>query len=200
MHVYGTPCDVKAIQEIADRHGLKVIYDAAHAFGELLSGRGIGVYGDVSMFSMHATKVFNTVEGGCLTFADGDLYSAACSIRQFGAYGTDETEYVGTNAKLTEMHSAMGLCNLRHMDEYVAGRHAAFDAYESVLKDVPGLQTVYYPDELTPNYAYYPVVFDEEVFGQSRDIVADRLSANNVLARKYFYPLTSSFAVYQDMF
>lgn len=200
VHVYGTPCDVEAIQAIANKYGLKVIYDAAHAFGEKLYGKGVGTYGDISMFSTHATKVFNTVEGGVLTFSDDSLYAPICSIRQFGAYMTDETDYVGTNAKMTEMHAAMGICNLRHMDEFVAGRKAAFEKYESYFSGVAGLQTVYYPAEVEPNYAYYPVIFSEDVFGETRDDVADRLAENGVLARKYFYPLTSSFSVYKCMF
>ncbi|MBR3160274.1 MAG: DegT/DnrJ/EryC1/StrS family aminotransferase [Atopobiaceae bacterium] len=200
VHVYGTPCDVKAIEDIAKRHGLKVIYDAAHAFGETFDGVGIGNFGDISMFSMHATKVFNTVEGGCLTFNDDELYSVATAIRQFGCYGTDETQYVGTNAKLTELHAAMGLCNLRHIDESIARRKAAYRVYQAAFDAIPGIQTVYYPESLKPNYAYYPVLFDEEVFGKSRDQIADELEQRGIYARKYFYPLTSTFAVYGPMF
>lgn len=200
VHVYGLPCDFDEIQRIADEHGLKVIYDAAHAFGESYRGRPIGSYGDMSMFSMHATKVYNTVEGGCLTFDDEEMYEKACCIRQFGAYGTDETNYVGTNAKLTELHAAMGLCNLRHIDEFIAARKLVFDVYSQEFGEVEGLRLLQYPSELVPNYAYYPVVVDDELFGEDRDALAERLARHNILARKYFSPLTSSFEVYQDMF
>ncbi|MBR3316641.1 MAG: DegT/DnrJ/EryC1/StrS family aminotransferase [Atopobiaceae bacterium] len=201
VHVYGVPCDFEEIDRIAKEHDLIVIYDAAHAFGETYGGRGIGTFGDMSMFSMHATKVFNTVEGGCLTFnKDDELYQRVCSIRQFGAYLTDETKYVGTNAKLTEMHAAMGLCNLRHIDEYIAQRKTAYEVYEQLFAGVEGMQRLRYPDKLKPNYSYYPVVIDSESFGCSRDELAVHLEEHGIFARKYFYPLTSTFECYQGVF
>ena len=129
-----------------------------------------------------------------------ELYQRICSIRQFGAYLTDETKYVGTNAKLTEMHAAMGLCNLRHIDEYIAQRKRVYDAYEHYFAEVDGIQRLCYPDKLRPNYSYYPVVIDSEEFGCSRDELALQLEGHGIFARKYFYPLTSSFECYEGMF
>ncbi len=201
VHVYGVPCDIDAIQSIAKKYGLAVIYDGAHAFGESINGKGIGSFGDMTMFSLHATKVFNSGEGGCLTFGKNEeLYNEVCSLRQYGAYHTDKVEYMGTNAKLTELHAAMGICNLRHVDEYIDARKAVFLVYENMFDGVNGLQRLSYPSNLTPNYAYYPIVIDEKKFGASRDDIVAILQSINVIARKYFWPLTSSFDYYKGRF
>lgn len=200
VHVYGLPCDVDGIARIAEEHGLAVVYDAAHAFGERLRGKGVGRFGDVSMFSFHATKVFNTVEGGGLTFADDTLYRKLCAWRQFGSYESEAVDCVGTNAKMTEMHACMGLCNLRHMSEFIAARKQAFERYQEALRGLYGVTTISYPADLEPNYAYYPVLFNPEECGCTRDEVADALEAEGIFGRKYFYPLTSSFGCYRNKF
>lgn len=200
VHVYGLPCNVAAIQAIADEYGLKVIYDAAHAFGESYMGRPIGTFGDISMFSFHATKSFNTVEGGCLAFSEEGLYERVCALRQFGSYGPYAYSFVGTNAKMSEFHAAMGICNLRHLNEYIAQRKEAFGEYMRRLEGLDGISSIQYPEALVPNYSYFPVVIDEKKFGSTRDDVAKILADSGIYARKYFYPLTSSFECYKGKF
>lgn len=194
VHVYGNVCDVEKIQQIADRHNLKVIYDAAHAFGEIYKGRNVAEFGDMSMFSFHATKVFNTVEGGCLSFEDSSKVQYLNGLRQFGQIvGTEQTPYIGTNAKMTEMHAAMGLCNLRHISEYIERRGKVVAQYRQRLSDVSGIRLCPIQTDTISNYAYFPVVFDECLFGKNRDEVMKKLAQNDIYVRKYFYPLTSEF-------
>ena len=190
VHVYGNICDVEAIEKIAQKHNLKVIYDAAHAFGVEYKGRGIGDYGDVSMFSFHATKVFHTIEGGCLTYRDSALTAEIAKERNFGING-ETLEYFGTNAKMNEFQAAMGLCNLRHIDDEIASRETAFRRYDMHLQDTEGLKVLKCVDELKQNFAYYPILIDPEVFGMDRDQLAQKLGEAGVFARKYFYPLVS---------
>ena len=190
VHVYGNICNVEAIQAIADKHGLKVIYDAAHAFGVDWQGRGIGDYGDVSMFSFHATKVFHTIEGGCLTYRDAALTEKIAIQRNFGVHG-EELECFGTNAKMNEFQAAMGICNLRHIDDELALRKAVFERYHALLEGVKGLTLLHVREGLKQNYAYYPILVDKELFGEDRDALAVRLAKQNIFARKYFYPLVS---------
>ncbi|MBR3640525.1 MAG: DegT/DnrJ/EryC1/StrS family aminotransferase [Oscillibacter sp.] len=201
VHVYGNLCNERAIREIADRHGLKVIYDAAHAFGETADGVGVGNWGDASMFSFHATKVFHTVEGGGVAFHDAALDPILRQIRQFGQLGKENAVRVGTNAKMTEMHAAMGLCNLRHIDEEIAKRKRAVERYRERLGGIPGIKLYLAEKEgVKGNYAYFPVYFDAAALGFSRDDAAAALERENVFARKYFYPLTSDFDVYRGRF
>ena len=190
VHVYGNICDVEAIEKIAQKHDLKVIYDAAHAFGVEYKGRGIGDYGDVSMFSFHATKVFHTIEGGCLTYRDASLTAEIAKERNFGLSG-EMLEGFGTNAKMNEFQAAMGLCNLRHIDEEIASRAEAFKRYNMRLQNVEGLHVLKCVDGLKQNYAYYPILVEPEVFGMDRDRLAQKLGEAGVFARKYFYPLVS---------
>lgn len=205
VHVYGNLCDVGAIREIADKHGLKVIYDAAHAFGvesECPDGlwRSAAAFGDAAMFSFHATKVFNTIEGGCVCFKDEALYSLLNQWKNFGITGPEDVEYVGGNAKMNEFCAAMGVCNLRHLDVEIEKRKAVAERYWERLEGASGI-TVFKPDEgVRHNYAYLPVLFDSEVFGASRDEVFDALDVANVGARKYFYPLVSDFACYRSVY
>ena len=205
VHVYGNLCDVEAIQGIADRHGLKVIYDAAHAFGvERLmpdgSWRSAASFGDASMLSFHATKVFNTIEGGCACFKDESLYPLLNQWKNFGITGPEDVEYVGGNAKMNEFCAAMGVCNLRHLDGEIEKRRAVAERYWERLEGAPGV-TVFKPREgVRHNYAYLPVLFDPEAFGATRDDVFDALDAINVGARKYFYPLVSDFACYRSVY
>lgn len=200
VHVYGNLCDSDAIDDIARRHGLKVIYDAAHAFGVTRDGVGAGTFGDVSMFSFHATKVFNTIEGGALTFRDPELSRRLHAWRQFGQIGSDNAETVGTNAKMTEPAAAMGICNLRNVDDSIASRGAVCDRYSAHLDRVPGVVLNQPQQGVRQNHSYFPVLFDPARFGRSRDEVADTLALNDIYARRYFHPLTSHFMAYGDRF
>lgn len=199
VHVYGMPCDFERIEALSRRHSLRVVYDAAHAFGERYAGESIASWGDISMFSFHATKAFHSVEGGCLSFSDGAVCEAACKIRQFGIIGDEPVGFVGTNAKMTEVHAAMGLCNLRHFKEIVTSRQKAFERYQERFEGVRGLRTLSYPEKLEPNYSYFPIIL-ENGFGANRDALVDFLKRDGILARKYFYPLTSSFPCYARRF
>ncbi len=198
VHVYGNICDYEKIQKIADKYGLKVIYDAAHAFGETVNGVSAAALGDISMFSFHATKVFNTIEGGCLAYSDESLDDVFKALRQFGMYGKEDAELIGTNAKMTEFQAAMGICNLRHIDDYISNRGRCAARYRERLENIEGIKLSAIQDNVKSNYAYFPVVFDEAKFGSSRDQVAERLAAQNIFARKYFYPLTSEFKVCRE--
>ena len=198
VHVYGNLCDVDAIQEIAARHGLKVVYDAAHAFGVERNGASAATFGDASMFSFHATKVFNTIEGGCVCFKDAGLYPVLNQWKNFGITGPEDVEYVGGNAKMNEFCAAMGVCNLRHLDDEIAKRKAVAEHYWERLEGAPGV-TVFRPgDDVRHNYAYLPALFDPAGFGATRDDVFTALDAAGVGARKYFYPLVSDYACYRD--
>lgn len=196
VDVYGNVCDVEAIDRIAKKYELKVIYDDAHAFGVKYKGRGIGNYGDASCFSFHATKVFNTIEGGAVTFKDATLQNTMYELKNFGIHGPEEVSAVGANAKMNEFCAAMGICNLRHMDEIVLQRKAIVERYRERLSDVKGLQLNVIQDDVESNYAYFPIVIDEKSFGSSREEVMQYLGMHNVRVRKYFYPLTSSFKAF----
>lgn len=196
VHVYGNMCDVEKIGEIARRHGLKVIYDAAHAFGVRYRGISSGSFGDASMFSFHATKVFNTIEGGAVCTADSALEEKLNSLKNFGLQGAESCVDVGGNAKMSEFQAAMGICNLRHFEEEVALRSLAAQHYRKRLSGVDGITLCKVQPEVEPNYAYFPVLFDG--FRLSRDKVFERLREEGITARKYFYPLTSDFACYRE--
>lgn len=200
VHVYGNVCRYKEIESIAKKYHLKVIYDAAHAFGVTTDGVKIGNIGDAAMFSFHATKVFHTIEGGGAAYQDEKLTERLKAFKMFGMAGKEDAEYIGTNAKMTEFQAAMGICNLRHVDGEIAKRKRAVEKYRSILGGVPGIRLCPVQENVRSNYAYFPVYFDETVFGESRDQVAERLAAENVFARKYFYPITSRFSVYQGRF
>ena len=198
VHVYGNICDVEKIDEIAKRHKLKVIYDAAHAFGEEVNGRGIGSFGDASMFSFHATKVFQTIEGGAVTFGDPELEDLLNSLKNFGLTGPETADYVGSNAKMNEFQAAMGLCNLRHIDREIEKRKGIVEHYQQGLAGIEGLGVWKEQEGIKCNYAYFPVVF--EGGKSSRDRVFEELKQNEIYARKYFYPLTSSFACFKGKY
>lgn len=200
VHVYGNLCDVDAIQNIADEHGLKVVYDAAHAFGVRRGGVSAAAFGDASMFSFHATKVFNTVEGGAVCLRDSSLCGVLNQWKNFGITGPEDVEYVGGNAKMNEFCAAMGLCNLRHLDEEVAKRRAVAERYWGRLEGLPGVRVFRPAEGVEHNYAYMPVLFDPDVFGATRDDVFDALAEAGVGARKYFYPLVSDYACYRSVY
>ncbi len=198
VHVYGNLCDVEAIQKIADEHGLKVIYDAAHAFGVTYKGVGVGNFGDASMFSFHATKVFNTIEGGAVAFHDKKYRVLLHELKNFGIHGPEDVENIGGNAKLDEFRSAMGICNLKRMDECIAARKKVHDRYMERLGGIEGIRLCEQQPDVTTNYAYFPVCFESEKFGKSRDIVFDELSQFDIFARKYFYPIINELRCYKE--
>ena len=196
VHVYGNLCDVEAIDRIAKSHHLKVIYDAAHAFAVKYKGVSSANFGDASMFSFHATKVFNTIEGGAVCFRDDALVDTLNDMKNFGIHGAERVVYVGGNAKMNEFQAAMGICNLRHLNREIGKRKLVVERYRSHLEGIPGLRLCKPQKDVEPNYAYFPVVFDG--FGATRDDVFDALAQNNIGARKYFYPITNSFECYAD--
>lgn len=198
VHVYGNICNVYEIDRIAKKHNLKVIYDAAHVFGVTVDGISIANFGDASMFSFHATKVFNTIEGGAVTYADPSLKEVLDAQKNFGMTSPESIEYVGGNAKMNEFQAAMGLCNIRTVDREIAKRKEVVERYNENLAEVKGIQISPIQDGIKSNYAYYPVVFDG--YRQTRDEVHERLRKENIFARKYFYPLTNSFESYQGKY
>ena len=200
VHVYGTPCDTKRIQEIADIYGLKVIYDAAHTFAETYKGKSTACFGDASCFSFHATKVFNSIEGGAVCYSDKRLGEAIYELKNFGIRGPEEIVSVGANAKMNEFCAAMGICNLRHIDSEIAKRKAVYERYFERLGSVDGLKLNAVQEHVKPNYAYFPVVIEEKLFGASRAEVFSRLAENGIFARKYFYPLTNTFTAFHGQF
>ena len=196
VHVYGNVCDVEAIDRIAKKHNLKVIYDAAHTFGVTVNGQGIGTFGDASMFSFHATKVFNTIEGGAVTYNDSSIKQVLNDLKNFGITGPETVEYVGGNAKMNEFQAAMGICNLRHVDDEILKRKLVVERYNLNLGDIEGIRLPKEQDGVESNYAYFPIVFED--FKKTRDEVFEELKTNNINARKYFYPIVNSFDCYND--
>ena len=197
VHVYGNLCDVDRIGAIAKKHGLPVIYDAAHSFGVFRNGVSSACFGDAAMFSFHATKVFNTVEGGAVCCRSEEIRQRLCDLKNFGIHDEENVPYVGGNAKMNEFCAAMGLCNLRHLEEEIEKRRLITERYNANLSGVEGLQLNVRQEGVKPNYAYYPVVFD--AFRLTRDEVFERLKAEDIVPRKYFYPLTSAFACYRGL-
>ena len=200
VHVFGTPCNVKKIQQVADTYGLKVVYDAAHAFGVEIDGQGIGTFGDISMFSFHATKLYHTLEGGALVFADKNLKQRIDLLRNFGIKNEEEVVMPGINGKLDEVRAAVGRIMLGYVESEQAKRLALHKVYDEELSDVAGITLM--PkcgDNVKRNYQYYVIRIDEKVFGKSRDYVYDELKKYNVYTRKYFHPLCSDYTCYRQL-
>lgn len=193
VHVYGNICNIEEIDRIAKKYGLKVIYDAAHAFGVRYNGQSVAAFGDVSCFSFHATKVFHSIEGGAACFQSSELGTELYRLKNFGIRGPECVDGIGANAKMNEFCAAMGLCNLRHINEEFAKRKEVTECYRNHLSGVDGLQLNLVQKNVMPNYAYFPVIIDEKHFGASRNEVFECLAKAGVGARKYFYPLTNSF-------
>ena len=200
VHVYGCMCDVEAIEGIAKKHSLKVIYDAAHAFGVEYKDRGVGSFGDASMFSFHATKVFHTIEGGAISTDDKELMNKLWKLKDFGIKNEETVDGIGANAKMNEFCAAMGLCNLVHIDEEIEKRRLVFERYMEGLSEIDGIKLLKPQADVKPNYAYFPVVIEEELFGANRQAVIDSLRAEDIYTRKYFYPLTSDMDCYKGRF
>lgn len=197
VHVYGNLCDVDAIAEVAKNSDCKVIYDAAHAFGVTKDGIGAADFGDASMLSFHATKVFNTIEGGAICFRDKNLEPVLNQWKNFGITGPETVEYIGGNAKMNEFAAAMGLCNLRHVDNEISKRKAIAETYYSMLEPIGGIHAIKPNTSVEHNYAYMPVCIGDS-FPLSRDELHEKLSKSNVFSRKYFYPLISDYECYSN--
>lgn len=200
VHVYGHVCHVEAIEKIAKKYSLKVIYDAAHTFGETYKGRSVADYGDASCLSFHATKVFHSIEGGAVCYHDKELGEAIYNLKNFGIHGPERVEAVGANAKMNEFAAAMGICNLRHVDKEIEKRKAVAERYREHLDGIEGIKLSPMQDWLVSNYAYFPVVFEENEFGATRNEVFDALARENIMARKYFYPLTNTFECFHGKY
>ncbi len=196
VHVYGNMCDVEEIDRIAKKYGLKVIYDAAHAFGVKYKGVSSACFGDASMFSFHATKVFNTIEGGCVCFNDDRFVTLLNDMKNFGIHGPESVQYVGGNAKMNEFQAAMGICNLRHLNEEIAKRKRIVERYRNRLDGIEGIKLSAIQKDVESNYAYFPVVFDG--YKYTRNEIFEKLAEVGIGARKYFYPLTNSFECYRN--
>lgn len=199
VHVYGNVCNVKKIQKIAKKYGLKVIYDAAHAFGVEYEGEGIGNYGDASVFSFHSTKVFNTIEGGAIIFKDDVLCKKIRKLRNFGIQDEEVVSELGINAKMNEFCAIMGLCNLKHINEMLIRRRAIGEYYKEKLRTVKGIRYLEIGMADSSNFAYFPVVLTEDA-KISRDMLYERLCENEIYVRKYFYPLTSEQICYKGKY
>lgn len=199
VHVYGIPCDVRGLQAVADRHGLKVIYDAAHAFGATIDGAGIGTFGDVSMFSFHATKLFHTAEGGALVCRDPETRALVDRLKNFGILNQEEVGPVGINGKMNELQAALGLAVLDCVPEEVRTRQAIIARYRERLSGIAGLTLMPAPEGVRSSCQYFVIRIDAQAFGRSRDEVHEALKRENVLTRKYFFPLCTDYECYRGL-
>ena len=199
VHVYGTPCNMKRIQEIADVYGLKAIYDAAHAFGVKVNGESVLNAGDMSTLSFHATKVYNTIEGGALICHDEATKKRIDYLKNFGFAGETTVVAPGINSKMDEIRAAYGLLNLQQVDRAIANRKATAEKYRAALKDVPGIRMLKDIEGVHHNYAYFPIFIDENAYGISRDDLYTKLQEHNIFGRRYFYPLISTFSAYKGL-
>lgn len=197
VHVYGNICDTEKIEQIAKKYNLKVIYDAAHAFGVTKNGVNAANMGDASMFSFHATKVFNTIEGGAVTFKDENFVWLLNDLKNFGIRGPEEVAFVGGNAKMSEFQAAMGICNLRHIETEIAKRKTVAEHYKKRLTGVEGIKLCETQEGVVSNYAYFPVVFEN--YKYSRNEVFNMLAEKQIVARKYFYPLVNEYDCYKNL-
>lgn len=199
VHVYGKPCDTKRIQEIADKYGLKVIYDAAHAFGVEVNGESILNAGDMSTLSFHATKVYNTLEGGALVMHDAETKKRIDYLKNFGFAGETEVVAPGINSKVDEVRAAYGILNLRQVDAAIDARHQVAVKYREALRPVEGITFMDDMPGVKHNYSYFPIFIDAEKYGMTRDELYERMRSQNVLGRRYFYPLISTFSTYRGL-
>lgn len=199
VHVYGKPCDVDAIQAIADKYGLKVIYDAAHAFGVEVNGKSILEAGDMSTLSFHATKVYNTIEGGAMVMHDEKTKKRIDYLKNFGFAGETEVIAPGINSKMDEMRAAYGILNLRQVDDAIEARHQVAIKYREALRPVEGITFWDDMPGVKHNYSYFPIFIDAEKYGMTRDELYFKMKEQNVLGRRYFYPLISEFSTYRGL-
>jgi len=200
VHVYGNPCNVEKLEEIAQRHGLKLIFDAAHVFGVEYNGRPISDYGDISMFSFHATKVFNSIEGGALVYRAAELETALNNLKNFGIASPEDIVAIGLNAKMNEFQAAMGICNLRGLSKEIAARKKIVETYQERLSLVSGIKLVVEKADIVSNYSYFPILIDETEYGKTRNDLYNQLADFNVFSRKYFYPLIPDCECYTEKY
>lgn len=199
VHVFGIPCDVEKIEQIANKHGLKVIYDAAHAFNVKINDSPIASFGDISMFSFHSTKIYHTIEGGALTFKDPYLKERADSLRNFGTRELDGFYEPGTNGKLNEIQAAVGILLLKQVGKEIARRKEITNLYRKLLDNVSGITLNRDIEYVTHNYPYFVIRVEKSEYGLSRDELYEKLKGYNIISRKYFYPLCSNFQCYKDI-
>ena len=198
-HVYGNVCDVEKIDAIAQKYNLKVIYDAAHSFGVRYNGVGVGTFGDIACFSFHATKVFNTIEGGAICYSDSEVGKKIYYLKNFGIKDEETVVGVGANAKMNEFQAAMGLCNLRHINREIEKRRVVYERYCKNLYDLSGIVINSIPSNVQSNYSYFPILIEHKQFGMSRDELYEVLQSYGIFARKYFYPLTNEYECYAEL-
>ena len=199
VHVYGKPCDTKRIKEIADKYGLKVIYDAAHAFGVEVNGESVLTAGDMSTLSFHATKVYNTLEGGALVMHDAETKKRVDYLKNFGFAGETEVVAPGINSKVDEVRAAYGILNLRQVDAAIEARHQVAVKYREALRPIEGITSMDDMPGVKHNYSYFPIFIDAEKYGMTRDELYEKMRSHNVLGRRYFYPLISTFSTYRGL-
>ena len=199
VHVYGNPCNMSEIQEIADKYGLKVIYDAAHAFGVSVNGKSILNNGNMSTLSFHATKTYNTAEGGALVCNDEKIKQRIDYLKNFGFAGETEVVAPGINAKMDEIRAALGLLNLKYIDKAIAKRKVVETTYRELLKDTSGISFMYDMSHVRHNYSYFPIFVDEKEYGMKRDELYEKMKSKAIYGRRYFYPLISSFSTYRGL-
>lgn len=199
VHVYGNPCNMEEIQAIADKYGLKVIYDAAHAFGVRINGESILNYGDMSTLSFHATKTYNTIEGGALICHDEKTKKRIDYLKNFGFAGETEVVAPGINAKMDEVRAAYGLLNLKYVDKAIDNRKIIAQTYREGLKQIKGISCLHDIEGVRHNYSYFPIFVDEKEYGMTRNELYNKLKENKILGRRYFYPLISDFSTYREL-
>ena len=199
VHCYGKPCDMEGIQKVADKYGLKVIYDAAHAFGVEVDGKSVLEYGDMSTLSFHATKVYNTLEGGALVVKDEKMKQRIDYLKNFGFAGETEVIAPGINGKLDEVRAAYGILNLRQVDMAIEARHQVTIRYREALRNVDGISFFDDIPSIRHNYSYFPIFIDAGKYGMTRDELYFKMREQNVLGRRYFYPLISTFSTYRGL-
>lgn len=200
VHVYGNICNVEEINRLAKKYNLKVIYDAAHAFAVKKDGIGIGSFGDASMFSFHATKVYNTIEGGAVCYKNERIGKKLYGLKNFGIRSEELIDQVGANAKMNEFQAAMGICNLRYIESEIAKRKRIVEGYAERLSGIKGVVLPAVRKDIVSNYAYYPVLIDKTILNFTRDDVCRKLAEHGIFARKYFYPLTNAFKCYEQYY
>lgn len=199
VHVYGNPCKVDEIQRIADKHGLKVIYDAAHAFGVKMNGNSVLNYGDLSVLSFHATKVYSTIEGGAVICHSAEMKHHIDNLKNFGFQDETIVEEPGINAKLNEIQAAYGLLQLKYVDGFIVRRKVITELYRRLLKDIRGVRSLSDMENVIHGYSYFPILIDENAYGMSRDALYEKLKEKNIFGRRYFYPLISTFEPYNTL-
>jgi dTDP-4-amino-4,6-dideoxygalactose transaminase len=199
VHVYGNPCEIDRIQEIADKYGLRVIYDAAHSFGVTVNGKTILKEGDMSILSFHATKTYSTVEGGAIVCKDEKTKKRIDYLKNFGFAGETTVVAPGINAKMDEVRSAYGLLSLKYADQALDKRHQVYDYYVKSLKDISGISFSSEMPGVRHNYSYFPILVDAEKYGMSRDALYEKMKSANIYGRRYFYPLISEFSTYREL-